>query len=590
MYMLISADVTHPTLYCNNASLLHSTPSSPLRHGRRQATNRMLLPLLLPVLAWVSSSQSILGADLDDIKAQLRGVPRVEGLHVQAELSMLWTHNPAGAPHAAGTPEKRREELLGLGGGVTWAWDTTLCDDLLPKFREGAIVYNQLVTCEGVQAAVKRAFAKWESNSRFIKMVDMTAECNKLGINRGPPNADAQAGLYQDPSLPYHGGCPLAEIWVTSLARDYGGRRRLEETAPPMLHALLERRGGRLHEGDAFIVDHAARRLLEDEPSNGSLVITPQELGGSDIAVATARSYHKVTTNFRYTNGERPFTATNGTRNFARPFVEGYAGMLSIATHGSVGGVGVCWYLDSYFCSGFHSFKRYVGSPNDAKTLIMIGCYVVSGLAAVFLVAFELKLLLLLCGCGKDSCCGDENYKQKQHRRWSSVSQAEVHASRVSTRRGGQSAGSSVIRVSATVVEPEGSDDGGGGIGGASSIVGSRASIRTGSREPSVRVSSVSTRRGGGRGQPRLRCEEVLEEAAQINPLRLSVVVMLMVVPPMCFYHIVLPCWECADFEAAVSTRPPVPLPSQPQATPSPRPAHASALIPRTHPRSAHPR
>ena len=120
--------------------------------------------------------------------------------------------------------------MRGLGGGVTWAWDPQLCDELLPLFRETAVVYNNLVDCRGIKAAVTRAFFQWESNSNFLKMVDMSAECEKLGLAYGPPQDEAHAGLFQDPQADFHGGCPLAEIWVTSMATQQPDRsRRLEE-------------------------------------------------------------------------------------------------------------------------------------------------------------------------------------------------------------------------------------------------------------------------------------------------------------------------------------------------------------------------
>lgn len=112
------------------------------------------------VQAWVTTAQARLGVSLEDIARMMHGQPRPVDLHPQVELSMLWTHNPEGLPYAAGTEEWRREQLRGLGGGITWAWDPTLCDDLVPLFREAAVVYGDLVNCEGIQAAVKRAYSR----------------------------------------------------------------------------------------------------------------------------------------------------------------------------------------------------------------------------------------------------------------------------------------------------------------------------------------------------------------------------------------------------------------------------------------------
>lgn len=152
----------------------------------------------------------------------------------------------------------------------------------------------------------------------------MTAECDKMGVNFGPPDAPSQAGLSQDPSLEYHGGCPLAEIWVTSIARG-GVRRQLHElqdgSQTPTLSELVKRRGGQLREGDMFVMDHAGsttpgsavgeaiRRRLRTNDSIVGLSDELEAIAGADIAVASAFSYHRVSRNFRFTNGERPFFA-----------------------------------------------------------------------------------------------------------------------------------------------------------------------------------------------------------------------------------------------------------------------------------------
>ena len=74
---------------------------------------------------------------------------------LQGELSMLWSYNPSAKGFEAGTPEFFSEELNGLGGGITWAWDPALCDKLLPQFSEkdSSGPGSNLVTCEGVKAA-----------------------------------------------------------------------------------------------------------------------------------------------------------------------------------------------------------------------------------------------------------------------------------------------------------------------------------------------------------------------------------------------------------------------------------------------------
>ena len=48
------------------------------------------------------------------------------------------------------------------------------------------------------------------ANNRFIHFLEVTAECEKLGQLYGPPTQPAQSGRQ-------HGGCPLAEVWITAM-------------------------------------------------------------------------------------------------------------------------------------------------------------------------------------------------------------------------------------------------------------------------------------------------------------------------------------------------------------------------------------
>jgi hypothetical protein len=96
------------------------------------------------------------------------------------------------------------DSLEGLGGGITWAWDPTLCTALLPRFKERSSAFGStLVSCDSIKAALTRAFDNWSANSRYINFLDVTLECEKLGALFGPPNGPAQPGQK-------HGGCPLA--------------------------------------------------------------------------------------------------------------------------------------------------------------------------------------------------------------------------------------------------------------------------------------------------------------------------------------------------------------------------------------------
>ena len=190
-----------------------------------------------------TTSQSVYGAQIDKIQDQMNGKPDT-GLFVQALLGGLWTY-PADV-----------QSSDGLGGGITWAWDPELCATLFPLFTEH-ISAIQFITCEDLQATVARGFASWSANNRFIHFLDVTQECEKLGL------------LHSGQADMEHGGCPLAEIWVTSEGSD---RRELQ-----------------------------SRMETEDEEQS--------ELSGS-TAIATAKTYVRISSPskpFRFTSGVEPF-------------------------------------------------------------------------------------------------------------------------------------------------------------------------------------------------------------------------------------------------------------------------------------------
>jgi hypothetical protein len=252
--------------------------------------------------AWVTKSQSNFGAQIGEIQAQMNGdkvygedeLPR----DPQMQLGYLW-HSPM-------DPEDTR----GLGGGITWAWNPDLCGPLLSKFREDIFGYpGGFVNCDDMRAAIARALDKWSANNRFIKFLDITDECKQAGLLYGPPLADFQEGGFR------HGGCPLAEVWIT------------------MMH--------------------------------------PDESIGSN-AVASAMPYAHYATDFRYTNGARPFYNDNNPDKpcpteeckYRRPVVEADSGIFSYNTNS------VCWYMDTEFCSGIHDLKRQMGGASNAKTFV----------------------------------------------------------------------------------------------------------------------------------------------------------------------------------------------------------------------------
>lgn len=131
--------------------------------------------------AWITLSQSSFGASIEGIQQQLHGT--FTG-HPQSGLGFIWNY-PVNS-----------SDNRGLGGGITWAWDDALCDNLLPLFREDLFFYA-LVTCYDLKSAMHRAFDSWAANHRAISFVDVTEQCRKL---HGIVSKD----------------CSLIEVWVSA--------------------------------------------------------------------------------------------------------------------------------------------------------------------------------------------------------------------------------------------------------------------------------------------------------------------------------------------------------------------------------------
>ena len=142
-----------------------------------------MLPFVALASGWVTISQSRFGAQIDGIRAQLRGQTTNAEPNIQQKLGYLWT-KPASS-----------DDTSGLGGGITWQWDPDLCGSLLPRLHR-----SQLFTCDDLKAATRRAFTTWASNHKDIRFVDVTEQCAAIGQP--------------------HEGCELAEVWVTVLALD----------------------------------------------------------------------------------------------------------------------------------------------------------------------------------------------------------------------------------------------------------------------------------------------------------------------------------------------------------------------------------
>ena len=119
-------------------------------------------------------------------------------------------------------------------------------------------------------------------------------------------------------------------------------------------------------------------------------------------AVATALPHAQYVTDFRYTNGEKPFYGGRGGPYYNRTVVETFAGTFSFNT------ADVCWYMDSKFCAPFHELKRACGSPENARLLVWGLTYGLTALALLFYLGLFCNMLMRTTGCVNGMCDDDQ--------------------------------------------------------------------------------------------------------------------------------------------------------------------------------------
>lgn len=169
----------------------------------------------------------------------------------------------------------------GLGGGLTFAYDPSVCDELLPAFTESHKLWGvSFIDCDSIKQAIRSAFASWSANHPSLKFHDVTADCQATADWTGGP-----MGI----------GCSRAEIYLSTTT-------------------------------NATSIDAAATTL--------------NEFAWDD--------------NFHHPNGVRAVPGLYATRGSIIRFSRSN---------------GVCWYLDSSFCEGFHRMKREMG----ADTVLLFG-------------------------------------------------------------------------------------------------------------------------------------------------------------------------------------------------------------------------
>ena len=104
-------------------------------------------------------------------------------------------------------PATAGASVRGLGSGISYAWDPTLCDQLLPTFGED-ISDMSFITCDNLRAAWARALTTWSVHHPQISFTDVSKACDAAGDTTGG-EVDGE-------------GCSLAQIWVTTKSTQTG--------------------------------------------------------------------------------------------------------------------------------------------------------------------------------------------------------------------------------------------------------------------------------------------------------------------------------------------------------------------------------
>ena len=120
-------------------------------------------------------------------------------------------------------------------------------------------------------------------------------------------------------------------------------------------------------------------------------------VGSSEgTAAAFASTYGRLTDRFVYTNGQQPFTAFDEYGSTSpRQVFETYKATMTFNS-------GLCWYLDSTFCSRMHLLKQ-ASSPGAVLLIVKLLLFVTFALSAVIVLGQLVWLLRATCrGDGDD--------------------------------------------------------------------------------------------------------------------------------------------------------------------------------------------
>ena len=112
-----------------------------------------MLVLKLAAIGWVATSQR----QRDSASLSLSALRESNGA-----VNRLWN-----APADSSSVE-------GLNGGLTFAYDRSMCEKLLPAFSEASGLWGvSFVDCDSIFAAIRTAFASWSTNHPALKFNDV---------------------------------------------------------------------------------------------------------------------------------------------------------------------------------------------------------------------------------------------------------------------------------------------------------------------------------------------------------------------------------------------------------------------------------
>ena len=112
----------------------------------------------------------------------------------------------------------------GLGNGISWGFEPSFCDAILPTIREHSPAYASGVTCDDLKAATRRAFSAWSLNHDAITWYERhpPAHCPtvfNLTAKEGVRDAMKRCNAGMLPvdlagECVWTGGCPLTEVLI----------------------------------------------------------------------------------------------------------------------------------------------------------------------------------------------------------------------------------------------------------------------------------------------------------------------------------------------------------------------------------------